>query len=165
MCGHVSASPTLCANRQCRGGLEELAASISMRRLCTPLQVMDCYCTAGGPVIEWDNLNLAYKSESEAPPCKELTVTVAHEPGSGQLWLTDICQQEIIVRDSESNAVVFRQPSHQLLMPGSCVTFYKMASGATGFDLVEDNGGWLPGSDRFTSCLAWEGEASGGRAQ
>jgi hypothetical protein len=69
-------------------------------------------------------------------------VTVAHEPGNGQLWLTDICQQEIIVRDSANSAVLFRQPSHALLSPGSCVVFWEMGSGVTGFDLVEDNGEW-----------------------
>lgn len=92
-------------------------------------------------MIQWSNLGLKY-TEGGAEPCKELKVTVAHEEGAGQLWLTDICQQEIIVRESATNAVTFRQPSHALLMPGSCVTFYELASGAKAFDLVEDNGGW-----------------------
>lgn len=90
-------------------------------------------------MIQWENLGLQYTG-GDIEPCKELTVSVAHAEGSGQLWLTDVCQQDIVVRDSATNEVVFRQPSHALLSPGSCVTFYEMASGKGGFSLVEDNG-------------------------
>ncbi|GAB4815915.1 hypothetical protein N2152v2_002961 [Parachlorella kessleri] len=58
--------------------------------------VPDCN-QLGGPIILWNNLNLAFQSGAQEEPCKELTVAIAHQPGSGQLWLTDICQQEIVI--------------------------------------------------------------------
>ena len=90
-------------------------------------------------MVQWSGLGLQYSS-GDTEPCKELKLSVAHQQGAGQLWLTDVCQQDIVVRDSQTNAVLFRQPSHALLSPGSCITFYEMASGKAGFSMVEDNG-------------------------
>lgn len=90
-------------------------------------------------MIEWSGLNLSYV-DGGSESCKELQVTVAHQGGAGQLWLTDICQQDIVVRDSISDEVLFRQRSHSVSQPGSCVTFWELASGVAAFDVVEDNG-------------------------
>jgi hypothetical protein len=85
-----------------------------------------------------------------------LSVSVAHDgvDALSALWLSDLCQQEIVVQDA--GALVFQQPLGGL-GSASCVSFVSMASGASGFSVVSEDAG----AARAAQLVLGSADASG----
>ncbi len=118
---------------------DALAAAPQYIKATSPGAHLETQCNRlGGPVLMWEGLGL--KADGTTQSCAEVSVTLAQDSEDARraLGLTDLCQQEIVVRDSETGRAVFRQPSHDRLAPGSCVTFVELRSGAKGYQLLED---------------------------
>ncbi len=118
---------------------DALAAAPQYIKATSPVAHLETKCNRlGGPVLMWEGLGL--KADGTVQSCAEVSVTLSHgsEDSRHELGLTDLCQQDIVVRDSETGRPVFRQPSHDRLAPGSCVTFVELRSGAKGYQLLEE---------------------------